>query len=250
MRSCFYYGHTVDSKSNTLRIDEGSGFIDVIVPTGKYALSKYINAVSNAINAAMVNDYIVSVDRSTRLVTISSTLPFSLLIDDISTISTAFPILGFTGANLTGLTSYTGNIPSGKAYYPQIPLQNLITFEHNKEYIDGAIKESPSGNVEVVSFGLKEYCEFNIDMITNIDVGHTNYIEFNATGYQDAVSFMDYCITKGQLEIMLDRADRNAYSIIMLESTASSQNGIGYKLKENFKALGIYETGNLKFRKI
>jgi len=249
-RSAFYYGYTVDATSNTIRMNEGSGDIDVTLPSGKYTLTDYINAVSIAINAALTQDYTIAVDRVTRLVTISAPLDFELKIADIFPLNSGYPIMGFTVlSNLSGSNAYTSDSASGSIYLPQFFLQRYVDFEDWKEFIDGSVKESANGLEEIVSFGLKQFMEFDIKFITDREMGFDAPIENNNTAIQDTRDFMDYLTAKGDLEFMKDRDDRNSFLECRLERTSSSSKGIGYKLKEP-RFDGYFETGKLKFRKI
>jgi len=251
-RSVFYYGNVVEVTSNTLRINEGAADVDVTIPSGRYSLSRYIEVVSTAINSSLSDDYTVIVDRETRLVTIINDQAnnFELKVADIFPLNSGFPILGFkTEVNLSGASQYTSDSASGKAYFPQMKLQKYIDFEIQKEYLNGTVKESADGVPEVVSFGLVEFMSCNIISITNREMIINSPMENNPTGYEDAVSFMDYLITKGGIEFIPDRDNRDSFTTCILESTPRSKSGIGYRLEENFKLLGFYETGTLTFRK-
>lgn len=251
-KSVFYYGHIVTATSNTLRINEGSGDVDVIIPSGRYSFTRYLEVVSTAINAALVDDYTVTADRDTRFVTIVNDQAnnFELKVADIFPLNSGFPILGFKDEiNLTGSSQYISDSASGEAYFPQMKLQRYIDFGIQKEFLDATVKESAEGVPEVVSFGLVEFMSCNIIGITNREMVVNSPMENNPTGFEDAVSFMDYLITKGGIEFIPDRDNRSIFTACILEKTARSANGTGYKLNENFKLLGFYETGNLTFRK-
>jgi len=250
-RSAFYYGYVVSETSNTVRVDEGAGDIDVIIPSGSYSLSKYVDVVSVALNDALDNEYIVTVDRDSRLITISSTVIFSLKVLDIFPLNSGFPVMGFNEqVNLTGATSYTGDSASGDAYFPQYLTQDYIPFDHSKEYQDGSVKSSASGEIEVVSFGLVNRMSLNIIGITDREMVVNSPWEHNPNGVADAVRFMDYLITKGAVEFIPDRENRNVFETCILDKTSKNRLGLGYELKENFDLLGFYETQKLIFRKI
>lgn len=249
-RSVFYYGYVVDVKSNTLRIDEGSGDMDIEIPIGRYSMTDYVNAVSNAINDALDQDYTLTVDRDTRLVTINAPLNFELKIADIFPLNSGYPILGFNGANLSGSNSYTGDSSSGFAYYPQFPLQNYLDFSNNKEYSDAAVNTTAEGEEEVVSFGLQQFAEMNFKYITNREMPIGAPIENNESGIEDAISFFDYAITKGAFEFMLDRDDRGTFTKVILNKTPKSGKGVGYSLKEDFSVGGFFETGKITIKKV
>jgi len=250
LRAVFYYGHIVTPTSNTIRIDEGSGNIDVELQVGRYSLTDYIAMVSREINAVTTQDYIVALDRKTRQVTISAASDFDLLVADIYPLNSGFPILGFNEiANLTGSNSYASDTATGRAYFPQFPLQNYIDFSANKEYLDASINKTAQGKEEVVSFGLVEYAEFDIRGITDHPMIAGSPIENNPNGVSDAKSFMDYCISKGELEFMPDREDRESYSRVLLQKTSKNSKGVGYQLAEDRRVSGYFSTKSLKFKR-
>lgn len=247
--SAFYYGYEVNGDNNLLAIDEGSGRVDVVLVSGRYTLTTYLDMVNTSLNDVLTNIYQVTLDRNTRIVTIDVSASVELLISDIASSATGFTLLGFTGSNVIG-TNLISDSTSGKEYLPQFKLQDYVDFNYNKEYIDGSVKESANGDVEIVSFGLKEYTEFKIDMITDIEMRDGAPIESNVNGLGDAIDFMDWCISKSKLEFMKDRDDRVSFYNVLLESTTKSKDGIAYKLNEKRQVQGIYDTGKLRFRKL
>lgn len=248
-RSVFYYGNVVEETSNTLRVNEGTGDIDVAISNGRYSLSNYLQAVTDALNTSLVNEYTITLDRDTRLVTINGSGVFSLKVLDIFPLNSGFPVLGFNDlVNLSGASSYTSDSASGMVYYPQYFTQDYVPFSRNKEYIDGTIKESPSGVIEVVSFGLKEKMELDIKFATDYEMTQGAPIENNPNGVANLESFLDYCISKGEMEFMLDRNDRDAFETIFLESTKDNRDGLGYTLRDA-ELYGFFNTGKLTFRK-
>lgn len=249
-RSVFYYGHIVEVTSNTLRIDEGSGDVDITLDVGRYSMTNYVEMVSRRINAELDQDYTISVERGTRLITISAALNFDMKVEDIFPLNSGFPIMGFNGANLSGVNSYTGDSASGSAYFPQFPLQEYVDFDYNKEFADAAVNVTAEGQEEVVSFGIQQYADFNIKGITNRHMPIGAPIENNETGVADAIAFLDYAIEKGPMEFMLDRNDRDDFTKCVLNRTTKSRIGTGYTLKEDFRIGGFYETGKTTIKKV
>jgi hypothetical protein len=118
--------------------------------------------------------------------------------------------------------------------------------------VDGVKRESTSGQVEAVSFGTKKIMDANFTFITNIVQRSTSPIEHDTDGYESAIDFLEYAITKGDMEWMADRDTPATYTKVILESTPSDRDGLGFELNELYaKGLpGYYETGILKFREI
>lgn len=249
-RSVFYYGHTVTDTSNTIRMNEGAGDVDVVLENGRYSMTNYIEMISRRINAELTQEYTVSVGRDSRLVTISAPLDFTLNVADIFPLNSGYPIMGFNGANLSGTNSYTGDSACGSAYFVQFPIQSYVDFSFNKDFADAAVNITAEGDEEIVSFGLQQYMEGNIKGITNRFQPLGAPIENNETGLADSISFMDYAIEKGKIEFMLDRDIRSEFTKVILNKTPKSSKGVGYQLKENLSIGGYYETGRLTFKKV
>jgi hypothetical protein len=248
--SKFYYGHQVTTLNLNIAFDEGGPELNAAVQTGSYTLSEFTVAVQNALNAAGANAYTVTVDRDSRIITIAADGVFDLLIASGATIDTGlFSLLGFTGADLTGLTAYSGNNESGKEYRPQFRLQSYVDRENFQEAQDASVNVSATGAVEVVSFGINEFFEMDIKFITNLEMDG-KVIRNNPTGLEDALELLQDISLKNRFEFMPDADDSDSFSKVILESLPSNKKGTGYKLKELFtkNIPDIYETGLLKLR--
>lgn len=249
--SSFIYGHTVDETNFYLNFNEGGGELRAEIAIGSYTLTRFVNEVALALNEVGTQEYTVSVDRNTLLITISAVDPFDLLITSGSnSAQSAFALMGFTGADLTGLNSYTGNLPSGSEYIVQFPLQRFIDFPHKKRTINTSINKSGTGVIEVVSYGRVRYMECNIKYITNII--NQGLIRNNPTGVNDYLLFIDYITQKKPLEFNYDFEDKSIYIECLLESTSDSQNGTDYTIKELYsEGLAYYfESGKLEFSEL
>lgn len=248
--SRFYYGHIVTAENCTIDFDEGGSEITASIDVGSYTLTDYANAVAAAMTEAGDLTYSASVNRATRVITLSAGSNFTLRVSSGSTLgTTAFTMMGFTGANRTGASSYAGNTASGSAYSPQFILQDHIASENWKEAVEAVVNVSASGQVEVVSFGEARFVQMNIKFITDIPQGG-GPITNNATGVADARSFMEYAITKAPVEYMPSVSALSTYQKLILESTPQSSKGTGYRLKELYDTglPGYFETGVLKWR--
>ena len=251
--SKFYYGQIVDGISFALDFSEGGPELAASIPIGDYTLSSLILEVKTQMDAVGGQSYEISVDRDTRLITISAPGNFELLVDTGTREgSSVYELLGFTGADRTGSNSYTGDSPSGSEYVPQFILQDHIASENFKNFIDPEVNVSSSGEVEVVKFGNQEFIQMNIKYATDEEQPKIGPIRNNPTGLQDLRDFMDFAIEKNKLEYMPDRSDSATFETVLLEKTPEESKGTGYKLKELYNEnLPLYfDTGILLFRKV
>ena len=247
----FYYDFKITPDNNYISFDDGFGEINAILNSSNYSAQGLADEVARALSDAGNQEYTCTFNRTTRLFTISAPLTFSLLVTTSSVVGfTSFAVLGFTGADLTGSNSYTGNNISGKEFIPQFLPQDFIGFDDYQELNESKVNESASGQVEVYSIGTRSFMEFNLTLATNEDQGTGGIIRTDSQGVEKLRDFMRYCTTKGELEYMQDVTDRSTYSTIILESTPLSSSGTGYKLNElyNRGLSGYFETGNLKWR--
>ena len=248
--SVFYYGHTITSENFSLDFDEGSGEIQASLSIGDYGLTELLVEVKTQMDAVGGQPYTVAVDRDTRIVTISASSNFDLLVDSGSRVGTSvFGLLGFT-TDQTGANTYKAALPSGSAYFLQYPLQNYVSFDDWKESIDPSVSKSSAGNVQTVSFGVSQFMEGDFKFINDYNQPKVSPLESNPTGVQDVRTFLDFAIQKRKLEFLYDRSQVGVFTTCILESSPESSSGTAYKLKENRKAAGFFDTGALTFRKV
>jgi hypothetical protein len=79
--SQFYYGHEVGFDNRYLNFSENGGDeLTAEIDPGSYSLTDFCSAVAAALNSASeLYDYTVTVDRSTRIITISADGDFEIL---------------------------------------------------------------------------------------------------------------------------------------------------------------------------
>ena len=250
--SSFYYGQVVDVRNNILNFNEGFGEEAAEIQINSYTPTDIAIATQTALNVIGSLTYNVTFNRSDKTFTISADGPFDLLISSGSQFGVSiFPTLGFTGPDLIGQTSYTGNLPGPSEYIPQFILQDYKNKDMLKNRVAASINEAASGEIEVVSFGLRKFVEFSIKFITNKEILSHNFI-INKTGFEDAVNFLTYLISKGQFEFMPDKEDPDNYNKLIVESLDSNTEGVGYQLKELVE-IGLpdfYEINNIRCRVI
>ncbi len=248
--SKFYFDYDVDDTNKNLNFNEGAGELKAVVAIKSYTLDELPLAIKTAMDAVGTLVYTVSVDRTTRVFTISSTASFDLLITSGLQVGTGiFSTIGFTGADLTGLSTYSGNNSAGKEYKVQFKLQDYIAPNFAQERIQPSVNESASGNIEVVSFGIRKFIEMNLLYITNLQQdGH--FIRNKTTGVEDAIEFLEFATSKAPLEFMPDEDDPATFFKVLLESTASDSNGIGFLLREETgkNLRDMFQTGRLRWR--
>lgn len=220
---------------------------------GSRAMEQLMTEVARALNDSGQQNYTVTLDRNTRLVTISSDDTFELLVQTGSQVgSSPFSLLGFTGSDRTGASSYEGDTPIGSTYVPQFAPQSFLAFEDNNEGIQTSLNESASGVVEVVTFGARRLMEMELRFITDRPQGKGAYIQNNPNAVQEARDFLEFLITKSNLEFMKDINDRNTFDTVILERTQQARDGTSYRLQEQIDEgfADYFSTGLLTFRKI
>ena len=249
IRSIFYYGFTVTQANNKIDFNEGSGEVQATMVVGLYSLTTFMAEVARAMNAAGSQSYTVSINRATRLITISATTSFELLAGSGSRVGEGpWQLLGLVVDKFG--TSILMNTPAGSSFTPQFPLQDYVAPENYQEYLKAVVNESAFGDVEVVRFGQVKYTQFNIRFQTNKTQGAGSPIETDSQGLDHLRHFMVFATTKGLVEFMYDRTDTNNFKTIRVESTELSSQGTGFQLKENYdKGLPHYfDSGILKWR--
>lgn len=250
----FYYIDPIETGNLDLNFIEPNAAnteLNAQLNVGSYSMDALKNELARVLNATGQNEYTVTFDRDARTFTISADDSFNLLVSSGSNVSTSvFTTIGFTGADRSGGSSYTGS-EAGKKYQPQFPLQKFVGFDISKQPISAKVNESASGEVEVVTFGTKRIMKFNITYITDKGLSK-NDPKVSKSNVQDAIDFMEFITDKNELEFMPDRTNRAVFDTILLESTPTDKNGAGYELKELYQRnlLGYFETGLLRFRKL
>jgi len=251
--SKFYYNIVVDENNFNLDFDEGGGELTAELNPGEYTLEGIADEVERALNDAGAFTYTVTANRTTRFLTISAGSAFTLRVASGSHLGTSgYTLIGFTGANRTGTTTYTSNNAVGSVYEPQFKLQSYISSDDWQQAADASINKTASGRVEVVKFGTEKFFQFNISFITNIRQPCNGPVLNKTTGLENARDFMQYATTRSPLEFMPNKESPGTFYKILLESTPDYSNGTGYKLRELYdkNAAGYFETGLLKWRLI
>jgi hypothetical protein len=251
-KSSFFYIDPITLDNFYLNFSEGAGpELTAEVQIKSYTHSELAAAVATALNNTGALTYTVTLDRQSRVFEISATGVFNLLTQTgINNGADVFPVLGFTGPDKVGQSSYVGNIEAGLEYLPQFWLQDYVDAEDNQQSIMPVVVKTSLGEVEVVKFGDENFFEFEIMFATDIVQGKGSVIETNPSGVADLRSFMRFCVTKNRVEFMPDRDNKAAFEKVLLESTEASSDGTGFKLKEMYRdgLVGYFSSGPLKFR--
>ena len=249
--SVFYYGYEITDSNKYFNFDEGAGELSAVLEIGAFTLTELLVILKTALDAVGSDTYSVSVDRTTRVITISSDGTFSILLSTGTQVGTSvFGLLGFTDSSDTAtLASHVGSVASGFEYIPQFWLQDFISDDDFQEKIDSKVNESASGALEVFNFGIRKFTEMSFKFITDIaQDGHI--IRNNPSGVSDMRLFLQDITKKNPIEFMIDFDSRNSFKKLVLESTPTSKEGTAYKLVELVKnnLPDYYEFNGIKFR--
>lgn len=248
--AAFYYIDEVTAENNYIDFDEGASEISFQIPNGSYTLTTFGQALQDGLNENGALTYVVTLNRSTRKYTISAGSAFTLRVTTGSHAgSAAWALVGFT-SNQTGSSSYTSQNAVGTSYEPQFWLQDFIHPDDWVESIDATVNQSASGQVEVVKFGTVNFTQFNITYVNDYYRPSGGYLSYDPNAVSNLRAFMNFLISKNELEFLPDKESPNSYYTVLLESTPQSDKGTGFKIREMYDRdlVGWYETGVLKFR--
>jgi len=251
--SSFYYGFEVTSDNQFINFKEGAGAEKTAtVPVGTYSLTKLLQVVAAALNAASAIDWTASVNRATRIVTLTSSSSASLLWATGTNFTQSIgPLLGMPLTNVLNVTSFVGTLAVGTAYRPQFKLQDYKDNTMTRKLINPTVNKSSSKQkVSVQYFGVEEFFKFNIKYITNRDVsGSDSKYKNNPNAVEEAKAFLNFIILKNIIEFMPDENKPNVYYRMYLDSSTQDSDGVGFDLVEYVdKDLpNFFETGLLTF---
>ena len=254
--SAFYYGHTIDDTNNLLDFKEGVGSeLTAELNIGEYTLTDFASEVARALNDTLGSSftYAVTVNRTTRIITITATGGSFTLLASTGSHKEVGPwsLLGFS-SDTSSATSHAASSASGFSWRPQFVAQDWVDFEDQQSAVDGVKRESASGIVEAISFGNKKIMDIRFMFITDKPMVTGSVFQNDTSGVSNARDFLEYAVTKADLEFIPDRDHPETFTKCILESTPDNKDGLGFKLNEMYaRGLpGYYETGILKFRKV
>lgn len=252
--SKFYYGFIVDENNRYINFDEGGDELTAVLPIGAFTLTKILEVASQAMNDVGALDYIFSVNRTTRIVTLDASANFNLLgSTGTNAGQSALPTLGIPAADHLADDQVIGSSAAGYSYSPQFPLQDFVPSANGKKALSATVTTSASGNkVSVQSFGEERYMKCNIKWVNNSEQGSGGKLRSSPTAVEDLISFLEYCVTKAPIEFMQNESNLDAFERLILWSTPSNGDGTGFELKEYYdKDLpDWFESGALSFKVI
>ena len=249
--SSFYFGFNITANNQFLNFSEGGPELTAKIRIDDYTLTEIASEIENQLNNIGALTYTVSVNRSTRVITISASGTFSLLTGTGSQDgSSIFDEIGFTqSVDLTGSSSYSGESPAGDIYEPQFKLQSFVDPDTSQASVDAVVLEATDGSVETLSFGNAKFIEADIKFITNLPMDGL-VIKNNPNGLSDSIRFLEFITKKRKFEFNPDANNPSSFFKVILESTPGFRDGTGFKLRELFaqNLPDFYETGILTMR--
>lgn len=259
-RAAWNYGQTVTQDRNLFPFIEDSEERIATLRIGTYTLETLKDELARAMNQVGDNEYSVSVDRATRRYTISADDDFDIPVESsaLKEVS-AYSLTGFAGNfDLTGSDSYEAQNPSGFQFIPQFKLQEFVDFNDNQRAGNSVVNQSASGRAEAVSFGTVKIMECNITLQTNItkvtseQCNKSSAITPDPNGVDNLRQFMEFAITKAQMEFIRDIDNPQIFKRVILESTPQNDDGTAFRLQELYARglVGYFQTGNISFREI
>ena len=249
--SVFYYGLTVTKLNNVINFDEGSGELSAFLSVNDYTLEEYAAEISERMTLAGTQVYTVTVNRTTRKITISAPANFILKAGTGSQQASAiWTMAGFNLIDKSGSNSYESDFGAGSEYRPQLTFDEYTSLEDWQLKESAVVNVSTSGVVQTLQYGEGQKMSCVLRGATDLlNLKVTPFYE-NPNGVSALRNFMLYLITKAKIEFMPDVDDRNTFYKLLLESTDSDKNGIQFKLKNMRGSNSFFQCGPLVFRKV
>lgn len=251
--SVFYYGYQVTADNQYINFKEGAGAEKTaVVPVGTYSLTRLLQVVAAALNTASSITWSVTVNRTTRIVTITADSTASLLfLTGGNAINSIATLLGIAGLDYLNQTTFVGTSASGKEYRPQYLLQDYKDKTETQRLINATVNKSASKQtVSVQHFGVEQFYKFDIKYITDRDVrGSDAFYKYNPNAVAEVKEFLQWITQKYIVEFMPDENAPDTYDRMYLDASAAVSEGTGYELKEKVDVdlPRFYDTGLLTF---
>lgn len=251
--SKFYYGIEITEDNCKMDFDEGGGELTATLDYGTYTPEEIADEVAEKLNAVGAFTYTCTFNRTTRILTITSSSSTELLFNSGSnSAESAYSTLGYSTASDETGTSFVGDSVCCSQYLPQFILQSYVPVDNFIEQQSATVNETVTGRQELITFGDTYMTRFNITFITDITQPSGGPIVSNASGVSDALEFLQWITKKNKIEFMEDKDTASSYINLVLDSNVASKNGTTMRLKELYdKGLsGYFETELLTFRKV
>lgn len=248
-RSAFYFNTVVTINNRAIDFSEGGDEVQATLQVGDYSLTEYAAEWQRALRESGSQDYVVSLNRTTRKLTISAGDPFELLSNSGSRAGVAaWTTAGFsTATDKTGANSYVGDSGAGIEYLTQYPVDKYVDPNHSVVYENAVYNVTPIGVGQQLSFGDGYRIEMDIRVITNENLANLDDFYYNASGVANFMTFIRYATAKNRVEFMPDIASRSTFYKVVLEKTPEDGAARRFMLK-NMKTPEVYHSGDLVFR--
>lgn len=250
--SSFLYGFDVNDDNRYLDVVVSSVAYQVVLDIGSYTADEFISEVQNKLNELQTSViFTVSLNRSTRIVTISGDGVFDLLVDSgVNAANGAYALLGVpTGSDFLAQTNIVGTSAVGTLYKTQFKLQDFVDKEDNRMARFQTVSKSASGNTTLVKFGNDEMFEFSFKYLTD-KLFASGPIRSQINALSNVRSLMRHMVEKKPVEFMPDENSPNTFYKCILDATSASSDGTGYKIEEQYGRgmVGYYEINGVKLR--
>ena len=249
--SKFLYGFDVTSDSKYIDFNDGTTTYAVSVTPGSKTPDDLCDEIEEAMNGvgALVS-FTVTFNRTTRIFTIAGDAAFSLLVDTgANEADGIYTVLGISVAtDFSGVTSVVGASAVGTVYQTQFKLQDFIHADNNQSQRFAEVNKAASGMTTLVTFGTDQIFEMSFKWLTDRTQHATSPIRSGTIATFTA--FMQWATLKKVFEFYPDESDATDYYKVILDSSAESSGGTGYKLnpKYGMGLQGYYDTGVMKMR--
>ena len=250
--SKFLFGWKITTANRNIDFNDGA-VKAAVLKVGTYSPAALAVEIALKMNAASSLVFTVSFSNSTRMFTIASTGPFSLLFSTgTSAGQSPASLLGFTTLDKTAASTYTSESASGSQYTTQFCIQSYKPTSQNRQAISGVVNKSASGVIEVIKFGDERFMSGELLFVTDIQQAVGSIIRTNGAGVSDYITFIEWCTEKGPVLFFEDENNVLNYQSLQLESTEQDPQGLDYELIELYdRGLAEYfRSGVLKFRLI
>lgn len=245
-KSKFLYGIEVTALNNAIdfKTSAGGSVLMATLTIGFYSLTAILNEIKRAMQEVdPSNTYTVTADRTVmggleNRITIATSGAFLSLLfaSGPRTTTTVAPLIGFTVADQTGSTSYTGTSSAGTVLVPDYVGYNYLGTDFMKK-VNGAVNISASGVKEAVVFQVQHFWQVQFKY------------EPQAKVISEWSPFLEWAIQQRLLEFTPEISSPNSFYEGTLEKTSDDGKALGYKMTEMLPNYPFnYDTGLMTFR--